>query len=66
MLSLTKSLPANNQVQLQYLYTQSELTAWSGPMFYAFVLDPASPYYPTAGPADVLRRRSELQYRVAG
>jgi iron complex outermembrane receptor protein len=48
MLSITKALPANNQVQLQYFYTQSEVTGWSGPMFYEFGLDPASPYYPTA------------------
>jgi iron complex outermembrane receptor protein len=49
MLSITKALPANNQVQLQYFYTQSSVTAWSGPMFYFFAMDPASPYYPTAG-----------------
>jgi iron complex outermembrane recepter protein len=48
MLTLTKTLPGNNQVQLQYFYTQSQVTAWSGPMFYFFALDPASPYYPTA------------------
>ena len=49
MLSLTKTLPANNQIQLQYFYTQSQVTAWSGPMFYFYALDQASPYYPTAG-----------------
>ena len=49
MLSITKALPANNQVQFQYFYTQSEVTDWSGPMFYEFVLDPASPYFPTPG-----------------
>jgi iron complex outermembrane receptor protein len=48
MASLTKTLPGNNQVQLQYFYTQSEVTGWSGPMFYEFALDPASPYFPTA------------------
>jgi iron complex outermembrane recepter protein len=48
MLALTKALPGNNQVQLQYFYSQSELTAWSGPMFYFFQMDPASPYYPKA------------------
>jgi iron complex outermembrane receptor protein len=46
--SLTKSLPGNNQIQLQYFYTRSELTGWSGPMFYFFQMDPNSPYYPTA------------------
>ena len=48
MASLTKALPANNQVQVQYFWTQSELTAYSGPMFYDFQMDPASPYFPTA------------------
>ncbi|HTV80413.1 MAG TPA: TonB-dependent receptor, partial [Steroidobacteraceae bacterium] len=48
MLSATKALPANNQIQLQYFYTQSTVTGWSGPMFYFFPMDPASPYYPTA------------------
>jgi iron complex outermembrane recepter protein len=48
MASFTKALPANNQVQLQYFYTQSELTGYSGPMFYQFVMNPASPYFPTA------------------
>jgi iron complex outermembrane recepter protein len=48
MLEFTKALPANNQVQLQYFWTQSEVTGYSGPMFYDFALDPASPYFPTA------------------
>jgi iron complex outermembrane receptor protein len=48
MLAFTKALPGNNQFQAQYFYTQSEVTGWSGPMFYFFPLDPASPYYPTA------------------
>jgi iron complex outermembrane receptor protein len=48
MASFTKALPANNQVQLQYFYTQSSLTGFSGPMFYQFQMDPASPYFPTA------------------
>jgi len=48
MASFTKALPGNNQVQLQYFYTQSEVTAYSGPMFYWFTMDPASPYYPKA------------------
>jgi len=46
--SFTKALPANNQVQIQYFWTQSELTAYSGPMFYQFQMDPTSPYFPTA------------------
>ena len=46
MVSFTKALPANNTVQLQYFYTRSELTAFAGPMFYFFQMDPKSPYFP--------------------
>jgi len=49
MASFTKSLPANNQIQLQYFYTQSEVNAYSGPVFYSFGMSPTSPYYPAAG-----------------
>lgn len=49
MAALTRRLPANNQVQLQYFWSQSGLESWSGPMFYQFAMDPASPYFPTAG-----------------
>ena len=48
MASFTKALPDNNTLQLQYFYSRSEVSAWSGPMFYFFQLDPASPYFPTA------------------
>jgi iron complex outermembrane recepter protein len=48
MATLTKALPADNQVQLQYFYTRSEVNGYSGPMFYDFQMDPASPYYPKA------------------
>ena len=48
MAEFTKALPANNQLQLQYFYTQSEVNGWSGPMFYDFAMNPASPYFPTA------------------
>jgi iron complex outermembrane recepter protein len=48
MASFTKTLPANNQVQVQYFWTQSELTGFAGPMFYLFQMDPTSPYFPTA------------------
>jgi iron complex outermembrane receptor protein len=47
MVSFTKTLPANNQVKLQYFYTQSEVNAYSGPEFYQFPVDPESPYFPT-------------------
>ena len=48
MAEFTKVLPANNQVQVQYFWTQSSLTAYSGPMFYDFQMNPSSPYFPTA------------------
>jgi iron complex outermembrane receptor protein len=48
MVSLTKALPANNQVQLQYFYTQSEVNAYSGPSFYDFGISPTSPFFPKA------------------
>jgi iron complex outermembrane receptor protein len=47
MASFTKALPGNNQVKLQYFYTQSEVNGYSGPEYYDFGMDPASPYFPT-------------------
>ena len=44
--SFTKALPANNTLQLQYFYSQSEVNGYSGPEFYQFAMDPASPYFP--------------------
>ena len=48
MAEFTKSLPFNNQLKLQYFVSKSELNGYSGPMFYFFEMDPASPYFPTA------------------
>jgi iron complex outermembrane receptor protein len=48
MASFTKALPANNQVQVQYFWTQSELNGYAGPMFYFYQMDPKSPYFPKA------------------
>ncbi len=36
-------------MKLQYFYTQSEVNGYTGPMFYQFGVDPASPFFPTAG-----------------
>jgi len=44
--SITKSLGANNSLQLQYFWSQADVVGWAGPMFYVFGLDQASPYYP--------------------
>jgi iron complex outermembrane receptor protein len=50
MATLTKSLPANNSIQVQYLFTRSKVNGWFGPMFYEFGMTPATnpTYYPTA------------------
>ncbi len=48
MVTFTKSLPGNNQLELQYLYARSTVTGYSGPMFYFYQMDPASPYFPAA------------------
>jgi iron complex outermembrane receptor protein len=45
---LTKALPGNNQVALQYFYARSTVADWGGPEEYAGRTSPASPYYPTA------------------
>lgn len=44
--SITKSLGANNSLQLQYFWSQADVVGWAGPMFYDFAMDPASPYFP--------------------
>jgi iron complex outermembrane receptor protein len=48
MAVFTKALAANNTLQLQYFYAQSEVNGYSGPMFYDVQMNPASPYFPTA------------------
>ncbi len=48
MAEFTKALPANNQLQIQYLWSQSEINGYFGPMFYEFPMSPTSPYYPKA------------------
>ena len=67
MAAISKALPANNTLQLQYFWTQSELNGYSGPMFYDFQMDPASPYFPTAsqlicdrGPANCSTLKPDL------
>ncbi|MGH8541691.1 MAG: TonB-dependent receptor [Stenotrophobium sp.] len=48
MVSFTKTLPANNQLKVQYFLSRSELTAYAGPVFYLFPIDPSNPFFPTA------------------
>ncbi|MGB6486746.1 MAG: TonB-dependent receptor [Steroidobacteraceae bacterium] len=51
MVQLTKTLPANNTLRVQYFYTRSEVDGYSGPMEYAFEMTPqADPnYFPRSG-----------------
>ncbi len=53
MAEFTKALPANNQLQMQYIWTQSEVNAWSGPVFYDFTLNPGEPLLPDGCTADM-------------
>ena len=50
MLYVSKSLPANSTLSLQYLYTRSTVKTWKGPTFYDFQMDPGvdTTYFPTA------------------
>ncbi len=66
MVAFTKALPANNTLQLQYFYTRSEVNGYSGPMFYDFQMDPASPLLPQGLSADMRQGRGELHNRGAG
>jgi iron complex outermembrane recepter protein len=63
MAEFTKTLPANNQLQVQYFWSQSELNGYSGPMFYDFQMDPASPYFPT--PAQLVCNRGAANCSTA-
>ncbi|MFZ0549793.1 MAG: TonB-dependent receptor [Steroidobacteraceae bacterium] len=51
MMALTKELPANNTLAVQYFYTQSKASGWFGPMFYFYEMTPqADPtYFPKSG-----------------
>jgi iron complex outermembrane receptor protein len=44
--TLTKSIGADNSLQAQYFWAQSDVVGWSGPMFYEFAMNPGSPYFP--------------------
>jgi iron complex outermembrane receptor protein len=47
LVDFTKTLPANNQLEVQYFYARSQVTTWGGPFSYGEFLDPTSPYFPT-------------------
>ncbi len=51
MVSFSKDLPANNSLAVQYFYTRSTTTGWSGPMFYFFEMTPQDDptYFPKSG-----------------
>ena len=48
--TLTKALPANNTLRLQYLYARSTIIGWSGPNFYEYDMTPQDNpnFYPSA------------------
>jgi len=50
MAAFTKALPGNNTLKIQYFYTRSKITQWTGPQSFSFYMtsaaDPA--YFPTA------------------
>ena len=50
MLQFIKSLPANNTLTAQYIYTQDKVTVWSGPQSFSFEMTPQDDpaYFPTA------------------
>ena len=50
MIAFTKTLPANNQLQVQYFFARFDLETWGGPQEYSFQMTPATnpTYYPTA------------------
>jgi iron complex outermembrane receptor protein len=51
LIDFTKSLPGNNQISVQYMYSRNSLDSWGGPISYAYSMtaqaDPT--YFPTAG-----------------
>ena len=50
MVSLTKALPNDNTLNVQYFYTRSKVRSWAGPQTYSFPMNSTedTTYYPTA------------------
>ncbi|HEY1890641.1 MAG TPA: TonB-dependent receptor [Steroidobacteraceae bacterium] len=50
LISFTKALPGDNTLAVQYFYSRSKTTGYSGPMFYAFEMNPQNnpTYFPSA------------------
>ena len=50
LIEFTKTLPANNQLSIQYFYSRFDLQLWTGPQEYSFKMSPATNpnYFPTA------------------
>jgi iron complex outermembrane recepter protein len=46
--ALTKTLPGNNTLSVQYFWARSESTPYAGPYTYAAFVNPGTPYFPTA------------------
>jgi iron complex outermembrane recepter protein len=54
LMSVSKTLPGDNTLSLQYFYTRELSNPWGGPQEYAFQMNPSSPYFPTAGQSTCL------------
>jgi iron complex outermembrane receptor protein len=50
LIDFTKSLPGNNQISVQYMYSRNSLDAWGGPINYNYAMSPTvdKTYFPTA------------------
>ena len=52
--ALTKTLPGNNTLSVQYFWARSDSTAYAGPYTYTGTVNPGSPYFPTAAESSCL------------
>jgi iron complex outermembrane receptor protein len=52
--ALTKTLPGNNTLSVQYFWARSDSTAYAGPYTYAATVNPGSRYFPTAAESTCL------------
>jgi iron complex outermembrane receptor protein len=48
LVSFTKTIPGNNTLSVQYFYSRFDVQTWGGPQEYGFLMNPTSPFYPTA------------------
>jgi iron complex outermembrane receptor protein len=55
LVSFTKALAGNNTLSLQYYWTRSRTSSYSGPNEYFFSMNPGSAYFPTAADSTCLK-----------